>query len=356
MPRKKKNHSANKSTKPRGNGRVSLRELAAHLDLSPTALSLVLNDAPAATAIPQETKDKIFAAAAEFNYRPNYFARSLRAQRSFTLGVLVPELSDGYSAMVLSGVEAVLLNEGYFYLLASHRHRENLIHEYPNLFHERGVEGIIAVDTPYQKLLPLPTVTISGQTKMAGVTNVALNHERAAEIALEHLLALGHRRIAFLKGQAFSSDTEIRWQAILAAARRRRVAVRPSLTAQLEGDSPSPETGYVAAKKILARGESFTALFAFNDVSAIGAMRALAESGRSVPADVSVLGFDDVYAAAFHLPALTTVRQPLFEMGRIAAETLLKRLASPDKDFPSTIWVEPKLIVRQSTAPLSGKK
>jgi LacI family transcriptional regulator len=131
-----------------------LRELAAHLNLSPTSLSLVLNDAPAASSIPQETKDKIFAAAEKFNYRPNYFARSLRAQRSFTLGVLVPELSDGYSSMVLSGVEAVLLQEGYFYLLASHRHRENLISEYPNLFNDRHVEGIIAVDTPCRSSFP----------------------------------------------------------------------------------------------------------------------------------------------------------------------------------------------------------
>lgn len=95
------------------NRAVSLKQLAAHLGLSPTSLSIVLNDAPAASAIPQETKDRIFEAAQKFSYRPNYFARSLRAQRSFTFGVIVPELSDGYSAMVLNGVEAVLSKEGF---------------------------------------------------------------------------------------------------------------------------------------------------------------------------------------------------------------------------------------------------
>lgn len=132
-----------------------------------------------------------------------------------------------------------------------------------------------------------------------------------------------------------------------------------NLIAQLEGDIPSPEIGYIAAQKILSNKTPFTALFAFNDVSAIGAIRALQESGLRVPEDVSVLGFDDIYAAEFHNPALTTIRQPLFEMGRLAAQTLLKRLAE-NKDeaaeIPQTLTVEPKLIVRQSTAQVKKSK
>lgn len=351
--RKRKTENQNNAAK--GNGqKVSLRELAAHLELSTTALSLVLNDAPAASSIPQETKDRIFAAAKHFNYRPNYFARSLRAQRSFTLGVLVPELSDGYSAMVLSGVEAVLLQERYFYFLASHRHRADLIKEYQHLFHERRVEGIIAVDTPLKNApnadSPLPVVTVSGHENLDGVTNIVLNHNRAAALALDHLRALGHRRIAFLKGQEFSSDTAIRWQSIEAAARARNIEIAPELVAQLEGDSPSPELGYIAARRILERSTDFTALFAFNDVSAIGAIRALQETARGVPQDVSVLGFDDAYAAAFYNPALTTIRQPLFEMGKLAAETLLRRIAGEIDQENDSISVEPQLIVRDSTA------
>ncbi len=125
------------------------------------------------------------------------------------------------------------------------------------------------------------------------------------------------------------------------------------MTAQLEGDIPSPEIGYIAAQKLLAAKKPFTALFAFNDISAIGAIRALQEAGLRVPEDVSVLGFDDIYAAEFYNPALTTIRQPLFEMGSLAAKTLLERLTQTQTavtQIPQTLTVEPKLIVRQSTA------
>jgi LacI family transcriptional regulator len=337
-----------------------LKELAAHLGLSPTSLSIVLNDAPAASAIPQETKDRIFAAARQFNYRPNYFARSLRAQRSFTFGVIVPELSDGYSAMVLNGVEAVLSKEGFFYLTASHLHRDDLLEHHPKMLLERQVEGIIAVDTPIRFKTTLPVVTVSGHEPIRGITNVVLNHQHAAELGVGHLFTLGHRRIAFIKGQDFSSDTKVRWETIVQAAQKRGIKIDQTLVTQLEGDIPSPEIGYIAAQKLLTAKKPFSALFAFNDISAIGAIRALQEAGLRVPEDVSVLGFDDIYAAAFHNPALTTIRQPLFEMGTLAAQTLLKRLVKDQKngvddEFSETLTVEPKLIVRQSTVSVAGR-
>lgn len=334
------------------NKSVSLKELAAHLGLSPTSLSLVLNESPAANSIPQETKDRIFAAAREFNYQPNFLARSLRAQRSYTLGVLVPELSDGYSAMVLTGIEEHLMQEGYFYLVASHRHDLGLLKQYRKLLFDRRIEGLIAVDTECAPGMPLPAVAVSRHDEVEGVTNITLDHERAATLALEHLVALGHRRVAFIKGQVFSSDTEPRWEAILKAAARLGLPTSPKLVAQLEGNSPSPELGYLAAQELLAGGEPFTALFAFNDVSATGAIRALHEAGRQVPSDVSVVGFDDVYSSAFQNPPLTTVRQPLRLMGKLAAETLLRRLAGGrDAPCPKLLTVEPELIVRHSTAP-----
>jgi LacI family transcriptional regulator len=332
---------------------ISLKELAAHLGLSITSLSLVLNDKPGAVSIPQETKDRIFEAAEKFKYRPNYFARSLRAQRSFTFGVIVPELSDGYSAMVLNGVEAALAKEGYFYLTTSHLHRDDLLTHNPQMLIERQVEGIIAVDTPVRFKTDLPVVTVSGHEEIEGVNNVILNHQHAAELGVGHLFTLGHRNIAFIKGQDFSSDTEIRWETISEAAQKRGIKMENELIAQLEGDIPSPEIGYAAAKKILSKNKKFTALFSFNDLSAIGAIRAIQEVGLRVPEDVSVLGFDDIYAAAFYNPALTTIRQPLFEMGKLAAQTLLKRLSGKNNvDLPSTLTVEPEIIIRNSTAPV----
>ncbi len=334
---------------------VSLKQLAKHLKLSTTTVSLVLNAAPAAVSIPKETKDRIFIAAKELNYRPNYLARSLRAQRTHTFGVLVPELSDGYSPMVLNGIESVLSGQGYLYLTASHLHNEDLLAELPQILAERLVEGIIAIDTPIRASPDLPTVTVSGDHPVDGVTNIVLNHEHAAELGIGHLYDLGHRSIAVIIGREFSSDTEIRWQTIRESAERRGIAIDPILTVQLQGDMPSPELGYAAAKSILASGKKFTALFAFNDISAIGAIRAFEESGFRVPSDISVLGFDDIYAAAFHNPALTTIRQPLFEMGRLAAQTLLKMLdRSKDHETPSVLTVEPTLVARLSTAPVSA--
>lgn len=338
---------------------ISLKELAAHLGLSITSLSLVLNDKPGASAIPQETKDRIFEAAEKFNYKPNYFARSLRAKRSFTLGVIVPELSDGYSAMVLNGVEAALSQESFSYLTTSHLHRDDLLTKNPQMLLERQVEGIIAVDTKVLFRTDLPVVTVSGHDQIRGVTNVVLNHQHAAELGVGHLFTLGHRQIAFIKGQDFSSDTEIRWETLMEAAQKRGIKIDSKLMVQLEGDLPSPEIGYVAAKKLLSNNKPFTALFAFNDISAMGAIYALQEAGLRVPEDVSVVGFDDIYSARFNNPPLTTIRQPLFEMGKIAAQTVLKQLASkenPDEEIPQTLTVEPELIVRKSTAVINKKQ
>jgi LacI family transcriptional regulator len=334
--------------------RVTLRELAEHLELSPATVSLVINHSPVAKSIPAATQKRIFAAAKRLHYRANFFARSLRRQRSFTIGVVVPEVSDGYAALVMSGIEDHLLQAGYFYFVASHRHRRDLIDEYPQLFLARSVEGLIAVDTRLQRRPPIPAVAVSGHQEVEGVTNIVLNHRRAAALALEHLVQLGHRRIAFIKGQSFSSDTDVRWKAICDVAQHQNLAIETGLVVQLVGDSPSPELGYVATKQLLHRGKRLTALFAFNDISAIGAMRALGEAGLRVPLDVSVLGFDDIQSAAFQNPGLTTIRQPLRQMGVVAAETVLRRIADSHRDrHPKRIVVEPELVVRASTGPVS---
>jgi LacI family transcriptional regulator len=324
--------------------------LAEHLRLSPATVSLVINRSPAAKSIPHRTQERIRQAARELNYRPSFVARSLRAQRSFTIGVVVPEISEGYAALVMSGIEDHLLQEGYFYFVVSHRHRADLIEEYPRLLQQRAVEGLIAVDTVCQKGVRIPVVAVSGHHEVEGVTNIVLDHVRAAKLAVEHLVDLGHQKIAFIKGQEFSSDTEVRWGAVRGAAKNLGLEINERLVGQLEGESSSPQLGYEVTRKLLETGEAFTALFAFNDISAIGAVRALRETNRRVPEEVSVVGFDDIQSAAFQNPALTTVRQPLRKMGEIAATTLLSRIANPaDTSYPTKIMVEPEMVVRAST-------
>lgn len=317
--------------------------------MSAAAVSRVLNGTPAARSIPQATQERIFAAAKQLNYRPNPFARSLRNRRSQTIGVLVPEMSEGYATLVLSGVEDRLMEADYFYFLVSHRHHPEMIARAQGLLLERAVEGMIAIDTMLGCACPVPTVAVSGHHEPQGVTQISLNHERAAELALGHLVALGHRKIAFLKGQSFSSDTVARWRGIQQVAERLSLTIDPRLTAALEGEDPSHMSGYAATGRLLATGERFTALFAFNDVSAIGAVRSLREAGLRVPEDVSVVGFDDVQSAAFQNPALTTVRQPLRRMGVLAAETVLAQIAG-GAEAARTMVVDPELVVRGSTA------
>jgi DNA-binding LacI/PurR family transcriptional regulator len=162
---------------------ISLRTLGDYLNLSPATISLVLNNAPGVRSIPQETRDRVIEAAAKFDYRPSFFARSLRKRQTFTVGVLVPELSDNYATEVLVGVEEFLIEEGYFYLIASHRRKPDLIEEYPRLLMDRSVEGFILIDTILAKSLTLPVVVIAGHRKIEGATNVVLDQRRAAELA-----------------------------------------------------------------------------------------------------------------------------------------------------------------------------
>jgi LacI family transcriptional regulator len=338
---------------------VTLKMVAQQVGLTPGTVSAVLNDAPSAQSIPQSTKNRIHAAAKALDYRPNFFARSLRNKRTYMIGVIAEEIGDSYGSLVISGIEEYLRERDYFFLTVVHRHNPELLNRYSQLLMQRGVEGFITVDMKLTGALLLPTVAVPGHQNFPGVTNIVLDHRQAARSALNHLLQLGHKDIAFMKGQSFSSDSEDRWQAICQVAEDLKIEIRPELTVQIDIDDPTPQLGYPFAKQLLERKLPFTALFAYNDISALGAMRAFQEAGLRVPQDISVIGFDDIQGAAFSNPGLTTVRQPLADMGRLAAQTLLSRIEGAT-DCPAEIPIEPELVVRQSTAPplppLSGTR
>lgn len=341
-------------------GHVNLKTLAEHLQLSQTTVSLVLNDSPSAKSIPPETRKRVMDAAQKLNYRPNYFARSLRQNRSMSVGVLAPDLSEGYFTRVMSGVVAELTAAQYFYFTACHDWRPELIAEYPKLLLERAVDGILLLNTPVEFEVSLPIVAISAHESKPNVTNVLLDHERAVFLALEHLYSLGHRRIAFMRGPKAIPDSEYRWEGIQKAARTLGLKLDPALMTRIDatgwkmksGLHPmSPEIGYEPMHQLLEKTRDFTAVFCFNDIAAIGASRALAEAGLKVPTDVSVVGFDDIQSAAFFTPSLTTVRQPLQEMGKRGARLLLDRIANPKGDYAAAVVMQPELVVRESTGP-----
>jgi len=345
--------------KPKNDGSipkpVSLKTLAAYLKLDPATVSVVLNKVPG-RSIPEATRERIRAAALKFNYEPSFLARSLRSRRTMTIGILVPVLADGYHGEVMTGIGDRLIEEGYFYFIAHHRHRVDLIEQYPRMLIARGAEGLIAIDTRLVHKLPLPVVAVAGHRPISGVTNVTLDHHRAAELSLGHLYDLGHRSIAFMRGQPFSSDSDDRWQAIVKVARDLGLSIRPELTIQLDKNLTSPELGYPVIKQLLAHHRSFTALLSFNDIAALGSIRALHDAQLRVPEDVSVVGFDDIKEAAFQTPRLTTIRQPLRQMGELAVQILLEQLrpSSPAKT-PKDMAVEPELVVRESTGPVRKK-
>jgi DNA-binding LacI/PurR family transcriptional regulator len=334
-------------------GTTSLKKLADHLGLNPATVSVVLNDVPG-RSIPQVTRDRIKAAARELNYQPSLLARSLRNRRTLTVGILVPDLSEAYHNKVVNSIGDHLMEAGYFYFTAHHRRRKHLAEEYSRMLLGRGAEALIAIDTPLEHPFSVPVVSVAGHRTIPGVTNVILDHRFAAELLLTHLHSLGHRRIVFVRGQSFSADATERWRYLVDVAQEVGIPIRPELIVQLDRDLSSPELGYPVIQQLLSNRARFTAVVAFNDLSAIGAIRALQDFGIRVPADVSVMGFDDIEAAAFNNPRLTTIRQPLAEMGRLAAQCVLNRLHGTKK-FLEQITVEPQLIVRESTQAVEQK-
>src|SRR5580692_12934689 len=332
---------------------VTLRSVAELVGLTASTVSAVLNSSSASHSVPDHTKKRILAAARALDYRPNFFARSLRVKRTYMIGVILAEIGDAYGSIVVSGIERFLREQNVFFLTVSHRHDRKLLDTYSNVLRERGVEGFITLDTFLTEEPPLPTVAVAGHRRIKGVTNIVLDHHRAASLALTHLVDLGHRKIAFMKGSAVSADSDVRWNAICEVASELGISVQPELIVQLEGDDPTPDLGYPFAKQLLARKQPFTALFAYNDISAIGSICAFHEASLRVPEDVSVVGYDEIQSAAYINPPLTTVKQPLQKMGEIAARTLVDRIEGRVK-YVSEIMIEPEFVVRRSTAPPSN--
>ncbi|MGA7342100.1 MAG: LacI family DNA-binding transcriptional regulator [Terracidiphilus sp.] len=346
-------------------GHVNLRMLAEHLQLSQTTVSLVLNNSPSAKSIPQETRNRVTEAAKRLNYRPNYFARSLRQSRSMSVGVLAPDLSEGYFTRVMSGVVEELTAAHYFYFTACHDWKRELIEKYPRMLVERAVDGFLLLNTASEHMaVPVPVVAISAHSGAENVTNIILDHHLAVQQALSHLHGLGHRRIAILRGPRAIPDAEFRWESCQQVAHEIDLKLDPSLVIRIDaagwsmktGHHPmAPEIGYKPMRALLEKTRDFTAVFCFNDIAAIGAIRALKDTGLRVPEDISVVGFDDILSAAYSTPSLTTVRQPLMEMGKRGAQILLERIADRDKEYPAEVVMSPELVIRESTGPARSR-
>jgi LacI family transcriptional regulator len=326
-----------------------LKEIAEYLGLSSASVSMVINDVPLAKAMLPETRARILAAARHFNYRPNLVARALSKRESRTVGVIAPEASDGYFTRVMRGIENALLDQGYLYFTVSHLLREDLIREYPMLLRQRAVDGLIFLNTKILEPPGIPAVSISYSCSEFGVTSIVLDQKVGTRLAVKHLHQLGHRQILLMKGQQTCLESGERWRLLLEAAKEFNIKIDPDLFLEMDHNQLTPELAFEKVRELLRLRPQFTAVCAFNDISAIGAIRALSDFGLNCPQDVSVVGFDDISVAGFCTPRLTTIRQPLEEMGRQAVECLIARIREPKKKHASEVLLQPELIVREST-------
>jgi len=346
---------------------VTIRDVAGRSGFSSATVSIVLNNAPLARYIPDTTKGRIQRAASHLGYRPNLFARSLRGRRSHTVGVMVFDMTDPWCTLVLRGIENTLYQSSFLPILTDVHNERSRFERYLEMLLDRRIEALVVVanwlfvDIDVLADLEknnIPTAIVGHELKNDNISSVIVDNNLGARAALEHLYSLGHRKVAFIRGPRRLSDTEPRWRGVRTAAHEHDLELDPRLTVDLpeSGDPLSSfEQGYKLTEELLHRRRPFTALMAFDDMTAFGAIRALANAGIRVPEHCSVIGFDDVFPAAIYSPALTTVRQPLEVMGTAAASIVLEAInATQEKKRLRTIHrrIVPELVVRNSTRSL----
>ncbi|MBI1739584.1 MAG: LacI family DNA-binding transcriptional regulator [Acidobacteriales bacterium] len=352
---------ARKRTQPAA---VTIRDVAERSGFSSATVSIVLNNAPLARYIPDTTKARIQRAASQLGYRPNLFARSLRSRRSHTVGVMVFDMTDPYCTLVLRGMENALYESSFLPILTDVHNERSRFERYLEMLLDRRVEGLVVlanwlfldinVLADIEKS-NIPTAIVGCELKNDNISSVIVDNALGARAALEHLHSLGHRKIAFIRGPRQLSDTEPRWRGVRALAREHNLVLDAKLIVDLpESRDPfsSFEDGFKLTQELLHRRRPFTALMAFDDMTAFGAIRALAKAGVRVPEQCSVIGFDDVAPAALYSPALTTVRQPMEQMGAAAATIVVEAInASLEEKTARAIHrkMVPDLIVREST-------
>jgi LacI family transcriptional regulator len=343
--------------------RVTLGDVAKESGVSMTTASLVISNGPAASRFPLPTRDRIWKVATRLGYRPNFFARSLRQRRSQTLGILLFDITDPYCTQILRGIESRIRSSGYFPVITDLQNNGTQFHPSIEMLMDRQVEGIIAVANPVY-LAPdffaefvyrqIPALVIGRDLHGNPVSSIAVDNESGARQALQHIYQLGHTRIAFIKGPKALSDSERRWRGIRTFAHEVGLKLEPNLIGNLKGSNSTYSEAYRVAEELVKRDSRFTALVAFDDLTACAAIRALTKAGREVPTDCSVIGFDDIPSGAFYNPPLTTVQQQSEVQGFLGAEVIEELIQAKLESRvvqPRHHTLEPRLIVRDSTCP-----
>jgi len=349
----------------RKSGHVTLLDIARACEFSVSTVSIVLSDAPLSRHVAEKTRQKIRAMAKHLGYHPDAFARSLRRRHSQTIGVLAYDLSDPFCIPIVRGIQAGMQPAGYLPLLMDAQTERKLFDNYLKMVLERRAEGVIVIASwvfEEANLLAdieknhVPIVIVGRDLSASGISSVLVDNNAGGALAMRHLCELGHQRIAVIRGPEEMFDSESRWEGARRAAEEAGIQLDPRLIFQLPSlvnPASAFEGGVIFARQILDTGQPFTAVLAFDDLTALGVVRGLTGAGLRVPEDCSVLGFDDVLPAAVATPAITTIRQPLREMGLIASEWVIEALNAREKErnrAPQLHMSQPELVVRMSSA------
>jgi LacI family transcriptional regulator len=350
------------------NAAVTMRDVATQSGFSPATVSIVLNNAPLARYIAPATKKRIEEVARKLGYRPNAMARFLRSKRTHSIGVMFFDITDPFCTLVMRGIENSLYQQSYVPIFADAHNQRNRFERYLEMLLERHVEALIVVANwlfvDIQLLGDLakrniPAATIGWELPGNEISSVMVDNEIGARMALEHLHQLGHRKIAFIRGPKMLIDSAPRWRGIQKFAQTAGLEIDPALVQQLpESLDPTSsfEAGFRLAEELLQRRKKFTALMAFDDLSALGAIRALTKAGVKVPEQCSVTGFDDVAPSSLSAPSLTTVRQPMEAMGGLAVNIIMEGINASLEKRDWTIAnhkMSPELVIRESTRAVS---
>jgi LacI family transcriptional regulator len=338
------------------NRRPTQEDVARLAGVSRATVSYVINNRTDGNVrISEETRCRVLEAVEELGYRPNVLARSLRQGQTHTIGMIVPDNTNPFFAEVARGVEDTSFEQGYSVILCNSDSDLDKELLYTNVLAEKRVDGIlfVAVGMSAERICVLqerrmPVVVVDRDLPDVAVDSVMTANERGGWLATRHLIELGHRRIGCIAGPSDVTPSAERVTGYRQALREAALPVEEGLI--MRGDFQY-ESGYQAARQLLSMDDPPTAVFACNDLMAIGTISAAVELGRQVPADLSVVGFDDVPLASFANPALTTVVQPKYEIGVVAATMLLERMQDPDRP-PQRKMLDTELVVRQSTAPI----
>ncbi|MBE3576322.1 MAG: LacI family DNA-binding transcriptional regulator [Limnochordales bacterium] len=335
---------------------VTIKDIARELGVAHSTVSRAIHDDP---RISRETKQRVLEAVARLGYRPNAAARGLVSRRMQAVGLVIPGVADMFYGRIVDGVDRAAYEAGFglsLYLTHGERRREL---DALAQVSERRVDGLIVMARriPKKVLLDLarqdiPLVLLEPQVLGLGIDSVRVDNRDGAYKAVRYLLDLGHRRIGFIAGPKGQRESQERWQGYRQALAEAGLSYQPELVQP--GDYT--EAGGASAVQRwlqLPPARRPTAIFASNDRSAIGAVTALQAAGVPVPQEISVMGYDDITAAAYSRPAITTMRQPIEEMGATAARLLIDRLVKRREFGYQEVLLKAELVVRESTARVS---